>query len=784
MGKSLIEKLKQSILVLDGAMGTNLSERGFSGTPELACLEAPELVLSIHRDFIEAGADAIITNTFGANRLKLNKLGLVDMVEKLNSAAVDLARQAAGDRVFVFGDIGPTGELVEPVGEKSFDEVYRVFAEQAQVLARSGVDALILETFTDIQEARIALMAAVENTKLPVFVTLTFNQEGRTDVSATSPQAAAGILEPLGAQGTGSNCGAGPAQFKQLAAAFSEVAEKPLVFQPNAGIPRLENGRTVFDASPEEYEEFALFAAEAGARLIGGCCGSKPEHIAAIASALKGKRPALLKKRNYFYLCTPRDFFRFDDFVIIGERINPAGRKDLQQDLSSRSFSLVEQEAREQEKAGAHVLDVNVSVALEKEAELLPEAIKRVSLASGIPLSIDTTDAAAAEAALQVYPGRALINSVNLKQQSLETMLLLAKRFGQAFIALALDDRGVAKSLERKKEVLNRLLEVAEQQGFTRFDVLFDPVVLSAATYPATDTVEAIRYLNQNGLLSTVGLSNISHGLPRRRDYNRAFASLAAAAGLFSAIIDPLDRELVDTLKASRFLVRHTTELLLEDGRQTPAPASKKRLSDEEKLHQAIIEGRKKEAAEAAQKLCQTLKPYQIVSEIMAPAMQIVGERFNKKEIFLPHVLMSAEAMKAAFAVVRPLFKNQPASFKGRVVLATVEGDVHDIGKNIVGTILEANGYEVHDLGVDVKAETVVEKARALNADIVGLSCLMTTTLEAMRRTVELVKNQLDGVMVAIGGAVVTERVKQEFGADIYARDAMEFVSVLEGKKQ
>lgn len=780
MSKDLTRYLQERILVLDGAMGTNLADRGFTGTPELACIDAPELVLAVHKEFIEAGSDAIITNTFGGNPLKLKKLGLADRFEQLNTAAVEIARQAAGDRVFVFGDIGPTGELVEPVGDAGFDEVYQAFARQAAVLARSGVDALILETFTDIQEARIALLAALENTELPVFVTLTFNQDGRTDVSATSPQAAAGILEPLGAFGTGSNCGAGPEQFVALVKDFSEVAERPLVFQPNAGIPRVEQGNTVFDASPDDYRHFAEFAVEAGARLIGGCCGSKPAHIAAVAGVVKGKKPARMRKRNYFYLCTPRDFFRWDDFVIIGERINPSGRKDLQEDIRTRSFSLVEQEAREQEKAGAGIIDVNVSIALEKESALLPDAVRRVSLAAGIPLSIDTTDAGAAEAALKLYPGRALLNSVNLKQDSIDSMLTLAKRFGQAFIALALDDRGVAKSFERKREILEKLLEVAEEHGFSRFDILFDLVVLSAATYPVDDTVKAIRYLSEKGLLTTVGLSNVSHGLPRRRDYNRAFAALAAAAGLYSAIIDPLDRELIDTIKASRFLVRQTTGLLPAAETEVAVEKQEKPDTDEERLYHSILNGRREDAAEAARRLSEKLEPYRIVSEIMAPAMQEVGDRFNKKQIFLPHVLMSAEAMKAAFAVLRPLFKNQPASFRGRVVLATVEGDVHDIGKNIVGTILEANGYEVHDLGVDVKPETVLEKAQALKADIVGLSCLMTTTLEAMRRTVGLLKSQLNSVIVAIGGAVVTDRVRQEFGADLYARDAMEFISVLE----
>jgi 5-methyltetrahydrofolate--homocysteine methyltransferase len=784
--KKLSEFLQNEILVLDGAMGTNLAALGFEGVPEAALFEAEDLVFSIHRSFLEAGSQAVETNTFGANRIKLKKFGLDKQVAELNEKAVKIARRAVGDKAFVFGSIGPTGLIPEPVGSVSFDFLYDVFSEQAAALARAGVDALILETFIDIQEARIAALAALETTDLPVFVTLTFNDDLKTDISATTPEAAVGILEPLGVAGVGANCSLGPSMFVRIVDRMGKVAEKNTVFQPNAGLPEIVEGATVYKASPEEYREFALRAIEAGAGILGGCCGSKPEHIAAIRDAVKDKRPLKLKKRNYFYLCTPSEMKVFDlqrsDFLVIGERLNPTNRKDLEEDLRSGAFEVCLKEAQMQENAGAHILDVNTSLALLDETETLKALVGKLAYSVSLPLSIDTTSRDALEAALKIYPGRPLINSINAKEVSCEEFLKLARRFGAPFIALALSDKGVAKKAEEKVEVLKTILKAAEDKGFSRYDLLFDPVVLSAATTSVKETLKAVKELSREGFYTVFGLSNVSHGLPERKYYNRAFAVLAAADGLSGAIIDPLDQDLIKLVKAARFLVKLTTELLeTEEQEKQDTNTIQRSLTLEEELYHAIISGQKEKSERIVADLLKEWEPYAIISQIISPAMNEVGQLFQNKKIFLPQVLLAAEAVKKAFGVLRPrLLSSGGQAFKARVILATVEGDVHDIGKNIVGTVLEASGYEVIDLGVDVSPVEIVEAVERYNPKVVGLSCLMTTTLPSLEKTVKLLKSSYNGLVVAIGGAVVTEAVKEAYGADIYAKDAMGFLEILE----
>lgn len=784
--KSLKELLKERILVLDGAMGTNLQESGYFEVPEKAVLEAEDLVYKIHRSFVEAGSDAVETCTFGANRVKLKKFGLADKVEEINLKAAAIARKASGGR-FVFGSIGPSGLIPEPIGAVSFDFLYDVFKEQALALKKGGVDAILIETFIDVQEARIAALASKEATGLPVFVTLTFNSDLTTDVSATTPEAAVGILEPLGVEGVGANCSLGPEQFGEIVERMGRVAERNTIFQPNAGIPKLADGRTVFDAKPEDYYNFALHAVEFGAGIIGGCCGSKPEHIAALKEVASGKKPQALKKRSYFFLCTPQKFFKFDlnqeDFLIIGERINPTNRKDLQEDLKTGNFEAILKEARLQEEAGAHVLDVNVSVALLDQKKLLAETVKRLCYSTSLPLSIDTDDAEALQNALKVYPGRPLINSISAKSKSLEEFLPVAKRFGAPFIAIAVSDTGIAKTADKKLEALKNILENAEKLGLTQYEILFDPVVLTASTSSVRETLAAVSQLRKEGKFTVFGLSNVSYGLPERKIYNRAFAVLASSEGLAGAIVDPLDVELLKLVKASRFLVRLTTSLLSDE----PTSLYKKEElekkaeeSPEKKLYQSIVNGNKDVAESMARKVLQFKQPYDIVSEIISPAMDEVGSLFGEKKIYLPQVLRSAEAVKAAFEVVKPEFlKKGKAVHKAKVVLATVEGDVHDIGKSIVKVILEANGYEVVDLGVDVPSGTIVEQVRRLNPQVVGLSCLMTTTLPALEKSVKILKESFNGLLVAIGGAVVTEEVKNAFGADIYSKDAIGFAKKL-----
>lgn len=781
----LIDFLKERIVVLDGAMGTNLYEAGYRDVPEKAVLEAGEIVLDIHRSFVKAGAVAVETNTFGANRVKLKKYGLDTKVREINVRAAAIARQAAGSSGFVFGSIGPTGLIPEPIGEVGFDFLYEIFKEQALSLKEGGVDAILLETFIDIQEARIAALASLEATGLPVFVTLSFNSELKTDVSATTPEAAVGILEPLGIQGVGANCSLGPKQFHELAERMGWVAERNTVFQPNAGLPKIENGRTLFDATPDDYFDFAKKAVQLGAGIIGGCCGSKPEHIAAIKEAVGGIRPAKMKKRNYFYLCTPQDFYRFDlnqnDFLVIGERINPANRKDLQEDIRSGRYEIVAKEALLQQEAGADVIDINVSVALLDEKKALAEVLKRISYSVSIPVSIDTENADALSEAVKVYPGRPLVNSISAKEKSLKSSFEIARRFGLPFVALAVSDRGIAKTSEEKVSTLKKILEHASRRGVSQHSILFDPVVLTAATNSVKETLDAVASLREEGFYTVFGLSNVSYGLPDRKTFNRAFAVLAASRGLSGAIVDPLDRELLRLVRASRFLVRFSTDLIEEDETAgTERKETEEKRAPDEDLYRAIVAGSREKAAELAAELVRSKKPYDIVSQVISPAMEEVGRLFEEKKFYLPQVLRSAEAVKSAFQVLKPEFlKGGEAAHRARVLLATVEGDVHDIGKSIVKVVLEANGYEVIDLGVDVPAEKIVEAVRRLKPQVVGLSCLMTTTLASLEKTIRALKGNSESVIIAIGGAVVTEAVKEAYGAHVYSKDAIGFAKIL-----
>jgi 5-methyltetrahydrofolate--homocysteine methyltransferase len=801
-------------------MGTNLVERvGRVNPPEVLSVERPEVVESIHRAFLEAGSQGVSTNTFGANPLTLARHGLEERTEELIEAGVACARRAAGDSAYVLASFGPTGMLLEPLGPVSLDEAYRAFARAARAAEAAGADAILFETFIDIQEARQALLAAKDTVSIPVFVSLTFSGSGRMDVSGTTPEAAALILGKMGADAVGANCSLGPAQLLDIARRMAAVSPAPVLAQPNAGLPRYENGRTVFDATPEDYAMFAREAIAAGVRIIGGCCGSKVEHIREVVGAARGQRPRPLPASRPFSLATPRDFFSWNfpaDFLFIGERINPAGKKALQEDIANRSFQLVEEEARRQEEAGAGALDVNVSVALVPEEETLPAAVQRLGQIASIPLSIDTTVLEAAERALRAYPGRAILNSVSARSDSLAALLPIARRYGAAIVGLALSDRGIAKTLEDKVACAEAILEAAASYGLTAEDILFDPVVLTAATASAEPTLAAIRELSKRGLYTVVGLSNVSHGLPERPTLNRVFAAAATSAGLSAAILDPTDVALVNTIRGAMFMVRRSEEprliptstftMAAADSRapgatsgtsgagaatsaaqaarasvQPTSRAEEEPASDEDALAFAIERGDRARAAEKARALLNSLPAYEIISRIMAPAMERVGERFSRGEIYLPNVLLSAEAMKDAFAVLEPvLLASGEDVSKGRVVLATVEGDIHDIGKSIVGTILAANGYSVVDLGVDVPVSKLIEAVEGNQAAVVGLSCLMTTTLPALERSVAALKEAFPHVDVAIGGAVVTERVREAFGADLYAKDAMELVRILD----
>jgi len=780
----ILQRLGREVLIVDGAMGTMLQRAGMpSGQcPEELNVTNPEMVLDVHHAYVTVGAECISTNTFGGSRTKLAEYGLGDRVEELNRAAVRLARQAGAQHILA--DVGPTGLVMEPLGTATFDEVFDVFAEQISALAAEEPDAIALETFTDLAEIRCALLAARSVTDLPVIASMTFGISGRADLSATDPETAATVLEACGASVVGMNCGLGPEQMLPLVEAMARATTLPLVVQPNAGLPTLVNGVTVFPGTPGEMGTYAARFARLGAGLVGSCCGSSPAFTGAILDEAKGVALPLRRSRPVgVAVASARRTVRIGGggpLAIIGERINPTGRKTLAQSLRAGSLEQVRTLAVEQEAAGADLLDVNAGAAGVDPADVLPRAVLALSGLTELPLVIDTTDPVALEAALRAYPGRALINSVNGGADSTDSVLPLAKRYGAAVVVLALDDHGIPETADGRLEVIERVREAAHEQGLTDDDLVVDCLVMTAATDPraAGTTLEAVRRTHAIPLVTVLGVSNVSHGLPGRAELNSAMLALAIDAGLDAAIYNPSapgprrSRSAEDVLlgadpQAASWIALQA-ELAERGGAPVPGAAA---ATPSDALAAAVARG----DAEAAPRLVDELiasgaEPNTIIGSVLTPAIQRLGDAYGRGEVFLPQMMVAADAMKAAVARVKEQLPEGATASAGAIVFATVKGDVHSIGKDICISLLESQGYEVEDLGVDVSTDAVL--AAGADADAVCLSALMTTTLPSMERTVTSMKAVAPHVPVLVGGAVVTAEYASEIGADGYAPDA------------
>ncbi|GAB4280321.1 MAG: homocysteine S-methyltransferase family protein [Coriobacteriia bacterium] len=793
----LLPRMQDEVLVVDGAMGTMLQRAGVAAgeCPEHLNVTAPDVVVGIHRNYVMAGADCITTNTFGANRPKLAKYGLEDQVEGINREGVRLARRAGA--VHVLGDVGPTGLVMEPLGEVGFDEAFEYFSEQVAALAGAGVDAILIETMTDIAEARCALLAARETCDLPVFVTMTFDASGRTDLSATPPEAAAVILEACGASAIGVNCGLGPEQMLPIVEALASATSLALIAQPNAGLPRVEEGETVFPGTPDEMAAFAARAAGAGAVLLGSCCGSTPAFTGAIADTVKGSRPVKRARPEGLAIAGPRKVVRMGrglPLVVVGERINPTGRPRLAASLAEGSVSEALELALAQESEGADALDVNVGAADVDERRMLPAVVKALSAAVSVPLVIDNTDPEAVEEALKVYPGRALLNSVNASPASIEALLPLAKRYGAAVLILALDEDGVPKDAESRLAAAQKVRSAAHAAGLSDRDLAVDCLVMTAATDPgaARVTLDAVREVSQSwGLPTLLGVSNISHGLPGRAALNAAFLALAEEAGLSAAIMDPASPGAVEMEAAVELLMGRDPEArgwiaLFEgagadragvstDGGVGPQAGSAGDVTPAEALVKAVLTGDVQAAPRLVDDVVASgIGAGDVVEKVLSPAIQSLGEAFSRGEVFLPQLMVAAEAMKAAVGRVRELLPDAAGSVRGRVVFGTVRGDVHSIGKDVCISMLESAGFAVTDLGVDVPADSFLEAGR--EADVTCLSALMTTTLPSMEETARELAGA--GLPVVVGGAVVTESFASRIGAR-YADDAPGCVEVV-----
>ncbi|HEU0265622.1 MAG TPA: homocysteine S-methyltransferase family protein [Geobacterales bacterium] len=788
--------LGERVLVLDGAMGTMLQERGLKPgqSPEELNLTMPEAVASVHREYLAAGADIIVTNTFGGSRPKLAHFGLEGELASINARAVAIAREVAGDKAWVAASIGPTGHFMEPVGDLSFDEMVAIFREQAQALLSAGADLFTLETFLDVKEARAALIAIRElSSTIPVIAMLTFDDNGRS-VLGTPPAVAALTLAASGADVVGSNCGLGPEEMVAILAEMRQVTTLPLICQANAGLPQLVDGKTIFPASPVEMTTPLDRLLAQGVRVVGGCCGTTPQHIRAIRQALDQRQtpwqPPLsdgrcrLSSRSALVAVGPGV-----PVAIIGERINPTGKKGFAQELVDGKVAYIRREALEQVAAGALLLDINVGVPGIDEPRAMEQAVFCVTGSVTTPLVLDSSDPRALEQGLKAADGKVLINSVNGEEKSLSQVLPLAKKYGAAVIGLTLDAKGIPDSAEGRLAIAERIVQAAEALGIPRHDLIMDCLTLtvSAEQGRAMETLRAIRLVKERlGVQTVLGVSNISFGLPRRPLISSAFLAMAIEAGLDAAIINPKEREMVDIWQAAQVLVNRDPRAVAyieacQGGEGNLQPPSQPVAADadiRQRLSLSIINGDLEGVVSLVEEgLRQGLSPLIISNEGLLPGLEEVGRRFEKNSIFLPQVMRSADTMQRAFGRLKEeLGGDRPAPL-GRILMATVEGDIHDIGKNIVCTLLENHGFEVVDLGKNVPARRIVEEAVSRGVDAVGLSALMTTTMTEMEHVIAELRAAGVKTFTMVGGAVVTPEYAQKIGADLYAKDAMEAVA-------
>lgn len=795
--KPFREAIQERVLILDGAMGTMLQDRGLKPgqSPEELNLTMPDVVASVHRDYIQAGADIIITNTFGGTRFKLAHYGLEDRLVEINARAVEIARMEAGSKAYVGASIGPTGQFVEPLGEVSFDEMKAAFHEQAEALVTAGADLITLETFLDIKECRAAVIAIREvSATIPIIAMLTFDDNGRS-VLGTPPESAAITLAAAGADVVGSNCGLGVDGIYDILCRMRKVTGLPMISQANAGLPQLIEDRTVFPGTPEEMIAYHQRMIEIGVRIIGGCCGTTPAHIRAMKSALASgqypwstdvqqSRATLLSSRSGWVSVGAGKAT-----AIIGERINPTGKKLYSQELQEGKVTYIRREALEQVQVGAALLDINVGAPGIDEPSAMQRAVFCASGAVSAPIVLDSSNPAALEAGLKAADGKVLINSVSGEAKSLKRVLPLAKKYGAAIIGLTLDKKGIPETAEGRVAVARRIRNAARRIGIPDNDIIIDCLTLtvSAEQKRAAESLRTIRMVKQKlGLSTVLGVSNISFGLPQRPIISSAFFAMAMEAGLDAAIINPKDKMMMDAWRSAMVLLNrdHQAAAYIEAYRDQKssavqhAPIVGNEYSTLECLSQAVIAGDRDGIVSLVEKaLAEGVGPLEISNKGFLPGLEEVGRRFNDNIFFLPQVMQSADTMQAGFARLKSEMHGEKFKSLGKILMATVEGDIHDIGKNIVCTLLENHGFEVYDIGKNVSAATIVAKAKEFAVDAVGLSALMTTTMSEMDNVLKRLRTAGIVTFSMVGGAVVTQEYADRIGADLYAKDAMEAVA-------
>lgn len=812
--KEFREFVNKGPIILDGATGTNLMAAGMpiGVCPEAWILEHKEVLLNLQRDYVEAGTNIVYAPTFTGNRIKLEEYGLADRITEINTELVRLSKEAVGGKALVAGDMTMTGQQLFPLGELMFEELVEVYKEQASILDEAGVDLFVVETMMSLQECRAAVLAINEVSDKPVMVTLTYNEDGRT-LYGTPPEAAVVVLQSLGVDVIGINCSTGPMEMVEPVKTMAEYATIPILAKPNAGLPELVDGETIYRMTPEEFAEAGAALVKAGAAIVGGCCGTTPEHIAALTAKVKDMELITPLKSHRRILSSERKAVEIDldgNFLVVGERINPTGKKKLQAELREGKLDLVRNMAMDQEANGAAILDINMGMNGIDELQMMKKVIYEVSSTVDCPLCIDSSHVDVIEEALKIYPGRALINSISLETEKMEKLLPVAAKYGAMFILLPLSDAGLPENIAQKKAIINEIYDKALALGMSHEDIVVDGLVatIGANANAAVECFETIDYCKNEKRLPTIcGLSNISFGLPERGYVNTAFLTMAINRGLTMAIANPSQDLLMNAAFASDMLlnrpasdiryIEHMNKFAEKNAQfetvrvnKTASNGGAAQTGDgrvsaelsENPVFKAVLKGSKETIiSEVDKALADGAAPDAIINDYLIPAINEVGELFNSKKYFLPQLIGSANTMKEAIDYLEPKMERKSAGGDmPTLVIATVEGDIHDIGKNLVVLMLKNYGYNVIDMGKDVKCEDIVDLAIKENAAIIGLSALMTTTMMRMKDVVELCKEKGCKSRVVIGGACITQSFADEIGADGYSKDAADCVKLVE----
>lgn len=824
--KEFLNLINTRIVLLDGATGSNLQKRGMpTGVcPEKWILEHSQVLIDLQKEYIAAGSDILYAPTFSGNRIKLEEYGLAEEIEEINRGLIRLSKEAIlesntakiGRKVYVAGDLTMTGEQLYPIGTLQFEELVDIYKEQISYMLMEGVDLFVIETMMSLQECRAALLAIKETCDLPVMVTLTFEESLRT-LNGTDPATAIIVLQNMGADAVGVNCSTGPEDMCEVVKVMKGYATVPIVAKPNAGLPVLIESETVFDCGPEEFSVGAKKLVEAGASIIGGCCGTTPEHIRLLGNEIRSIKPHSIIKKKKRTLTTERRALDIDlngRFIIVGERINPTGKKKLQEELREGNLDTVINMANEQIENGAGILDINMGMNGIDEKDMMVNVVQEVTTISNVPLCIDSSHVSVIEAALRIYPGRALINSITLGKNKCELLLPIAKKYGAMFILLPLSEKGLPKNIEEKKGIIQTIIKEAEKIGLTKEDIIVDGLVntVGANKNAAKETLETIQYCKEElGVATIIGLSNISFGLPERQFINSTFLAFAVQAGLTMAIANPSQDLIMNTAFAADLLKAKEEADIHYINRVTSRPTvitSGKSVNTDKKcynnissvsstsnltgnnieipldinpVYEAVIKGNRRNIVYLIKKTLEEGKePSYILDNLLIPAINEVGKLFDKQIYFLPQLISSAETMKQAIELLDPLLKSDTNEKQlGTIVLATIAGDIHDIGKNLVTLMLKNYGFRVIDLGKNVSSKKIIEVASEEKADIIGLSALMTTTMLEMKEVIRMNKATGLGAKVIIGGAVITQSYADEIGADGYGKDAGETVMLI-----